>query len=986
MVEIVGARAEIEPMFATAPLIARSALSVWQTVRFSQIPVLTLRLLAACALGLGPVYAASERFFVHWRAADEKHPWLSDVSARAMEPGLTMETRRLPLEPSLETEYPNGMEVILTSPDRPMEQRPSWIQLRLAQGYGFTFSDEMLAEHPYLWVRDLGIYISRGNWGDTALARVDAEARIKRSMTLPFESTAERYFNWTGFTEHEPDDIHRHVWEFITAKRLWPPEARVADRIAAMPEVDAAYFSARIPDLKFSRMYLGWAGHNDQFTLWNHGRLGVSSQSVGGNPTLKEIPWHPRAAGYTFQFGVAGGGRAFPRFREPGDESVRQRLEDGHNLIVVTEWTEDEVGIEQTNFASPLDGTKITTGLEPLLCWTKLTLSNRSTATGHAYLGIEFTDYDYVTFVPPNPIAGFGHLEWRDGAFRVGERVLAVSDPALAFEELPTRDGRKRFRAHVTLAGAQTRSFSFAHFYRAGMPGQISDVKSAYQVAHGRTLRFWNELAARGASIRVPDDLLNHLFRTFLPRITLNAHPDPTGMTVMHTGPIAYARVWHHITAGGIGGDLVRRGQFELARRYFEALFAWQNIPAPDSPAITDWRGFFGAPPEQCAKVWINSHGKVLWAAARYVQFSGDRVWLEEKLPALLAAMEWVARGRQATMKLNPDGTRPLNYGWFPPGRVSDGMSGTSVFSDTNLWFGLAAMTRVLEETGHPRASEFRVAADDYRRCIQDGERRAAAERPLMRLNDATWVPYLPAFLDSAGDERSGKVKYVNVVDAAWAWGMLDTQVFPPGSPENQWLVHMIEDAYSAITPGLPDEPFCIGTMNEYLHQDRIANYLYAFYSQSTNAMSRQTLTTYEHRSWGQKREFELTPWAAGYWTTNFTNLLCRTVGRELWLLQATPRRWLADGQAIEVRNLQTEFGPITFSVRSKLTENLIEADVEPPSRTVANKLRVRLRVPVGRALRSVTVNGEQWTEFDPAGEWVFLPAGEKRIRVVARY
>ena len=177
--------------------------------------------------------------------------------------------------------------------------------------------------------------------------------------------------------------------------------------------------------------------------------------------------------------------------------------------------------------------------------------------------------------------------------------MLAVTDAELTFEELPMRDGRKRFRARVTLTGAQTRKFSFAHIYRAGTKGQISNVNSEDETAHGQMLRFWDELAARGAFIRVPDELLNNLFRTFLPRITLNAHPDPTGMTVMHTGPIAYARVWHHITAGGIGGDLVRRGQFELARRYFEAMFTWQNIPAPDSPAITDWRGFFGAPPEQ---------------------------------------------------------------------------------------------------------------------------------------------------------------------------------------------------------------------------------------------------------------------------------------------------------------------------------------------------------------------------------------------------
>ena len=255
-----------------------------------------------------------------------------------------------------------------------------------------------------------------------------------------------------------------------------------------------------------------------------------------------------------------------------------------------------------------------------------------------------------------------------------------------------------------------------------------------------------------------------------------------------------------------------------------------------------------------------------------------------------------------------------------------------------------------------------------------------------MRLNDGTWVPYLPGYIDRPGNEITGKSKYTSVVDTAWAWGMLDTQVFPAGSPENRWLVNLMEDSYSPLVPGLPDEPFCTGPMAVYLHDDRVANYLYAFYSQSTNSLARETLTTYEHRSWGTKREFELTPWAAGYWTTNFTNLLCRTVGKELWLLQATPRRWLREGGAIEVQNLQTEFGGISFSVRSNLAVRTIDADVTPPARKPLEKLRLRLRAPEGYSLRSVAVNGKTWTDFDPVGEWIFLPVGERRIRVEARY
>ena len=295
-------------------------------------------------------------------------------------------------------------------------------------------------------------------------------------------------------------------------------------------------------------------------------------------------------------------------------------------------------------------------------------------------------------------------------------------------------------------------------------------------------------------------------------------------------------------------------------------------------------------------------------------------------------------------------------------------------------------MARVLHEIGNPRAAEFQAEADDFRRCIQDSERRSAAERPLQRLNDGTWVPHLPSFLNAAGDETGPDSKYAGVIDGGWAWGILDTHLFPLGSTEVRWLAQLWEDSYTPLVPGTPDEPFSNGILDEYLHEDRIENFLYDFYSMSANTLDRETLTTYEHRSWGVKRAFELTPWAAGYWTMSFTNMLCRTEGDDLLLLQATPRRWMEDGQSISVQRLQTEFGPISFEVHSRLSRGIIDATVQVPSRQAPQRLRLRLRVPAGHQLRSVKLDGRSWNDFDPAQEWITLPPSPGTIHVEAHY
>lgn len=74
--------------------------------------------------------------------------------------------------------------------------------------------------------------------------------------------------------------------------------------------------------------------------------------------------------------------------------------------------------------------------------------------------------------------------------------------------------------------------------------------------------------------------------------------------------------------------------------------------------------------------------------------------------------------------------------------------------------------------------------------------------------------------------------------------------------------------------------------------------------------------------------------------------MLCLTVGNELWLLQATPRRRLNDGEKIEVRDLQTEFGPISFAVRSTLASGSVQASISPPQRRPVDRLKVRFRAP----------------------------------------
>ncbi len=95
-----------------------------------------------------------------------------------------------------------------------------------------------------------------------------------------------------------------------------------------------------------------------------------------------------------------------------------------------------------------------------------------------------------------------------------------------------------------------------------------------------------------------------------------------------------------------------------------------------------------------------------------------------------------------------------------------------------------------------------------------------------------------------------------------------------------------------------------------------------------------------------------------------------------LWLAKAAPREWFGEGKRFEVRNAVTRFGRVSYEAVSQWEKHRLAVTVELPPAGLDAELRVRLRAPESRRLRTVTVNNKPWRQFDAAGEYVVLPAG----------
>jgi hypothetical protein len=174
------------------------------------------------------------------------------------------------------------------------------------------------------------------------------------------------------------------------------------------------------------------------------------------------------------------------------------------------------------------------------------------------------------------------------------------------------------------------------------------------------------------------------------------------------------------------------------------------------------------------------------------------------------------------------------------------------------------------------------------------------------------------------------------------------------------------------------------------LQHDFVREYLLTLYSLMAHQYTRGTWTAPETRLVDPKR------FAAPYCTpaqmvapllTRWMLVFEEPAADTLWLAKGTPRAWLEDGQTIAVTRAPTPWGRLSFSLHSHLQAGRVEAVVELPPVPPTARVKVRLRVPEGHRMRSVTANGKPWEQFDAEEETVTVPPGTKgRVVLTVRY
>jgi len=162
------------------------------------------------------------------------------------------------------------------------------------------------------------------------------------------------------------------------------------------------------------------------------------------------------------------------------------------------------------------------------------------------------------------------------------------------------------------------------------------------------------------------------------------------------------------------------------------------------------------------------------------------------------------------------------------------------------------------------------------------------------------------------------------------------------------------------------------------LQHDFIREYLLTLYSIMAHHYTRGTWTAPESRATDQE--------GAGYSYCTPAQLVVPMMTRwmlvfedpqsdTLWLAKGTPRSWLEEGGTISVAGAPTRWGRVGFTLVSQVNQGKVEGQVVLPA-SFAGTIKLRVRLPEGRRIQSVTVNGRLAAKFNPEEETVTLPSG----------
>jgi len=800
----------------------------------------------------------------------------------------------------------------------------------------FSFLVDDVVERGPIYVRDLGVLVSRADAG-LDLPEFEEEWAARHEQTL----------------YQRIHDLPEQTWE-----RAW----------ADMPAKRRFYF---VLGCEGSRQKFGIDPTGDMFLGENYIRR------VPGKDTAR-LGWEGAQLRYGFGFPDVA----------PGDRSIL----DGYLPVIHTVWQDGGLCYEQEAYATWLFGDMLKermAGDDPVVAMVRVTVTNLGDSPAVASLPLTaVVDGDKAQ-----------RLEVGDGLVRVlgpdAERLCYAFDTEGQGQLVQEAD-QPVYR--LTLApGSSHTIYLNLPFVDLVTGEEIQRLRRlSYPEERGRVVEFWRERIAQGAQIQTPNATLNNFYRSHLMHmLVINDREPGSDRNVARCGGFHYGSFPDEGCM--VISDLDRRGYTQEAENCLELYVHYQGTaPLPGNYQSAEGV-LYGSGGYEVAG-YNRNQGWVLWCLAEHYKYTRDVEWLQRVAPALVKGCDWITNERKATMIVQPDRGRPIDYGFLPTGSLEDVTDyWTWLSSNAYAYLGMCSAARVLAEIGHPQAKHLQSDADAYGADLRTGFFEACTRSPVVKLRDGTWVPHFPD-----RQQRRGR-------DFGWLREVLEGAahlvycgVVDPSEPAARWIIEdyednlFLSDQYGYPAPDFEEQWFSWGGFSMqpnllifpllYLMRDEPKHYLRSYFNPFAAAFYPDTVMLTEHAlptlaDW-RGDHFKSSDEALSTWWLRL--MFLAEHGDELFVGQAIPREWFGDGQTMRVERAQTHFGEVSLEIVSEVATGTVRVELHPPLRNPPERICLRVRHPDCKPMRAAWVNGLPHDDFDIDREIVYLKdlRGPASIRI----
>ncbi len=448
---------------------------------------------------------------------------------------------------------------------------------------------------------------------------------------------------------------------------------------------------------------------------------------------------------------------------------------------------------------------------------------------------------------------------------------------------------------------------------------------------------FWQEKLYHAARIKIPEKRIDEMIRAGLLHLDLIAYgKEPAGTLAPCVG--VYSPI------GTESSPIIQffssMGLHETARRSLMYFLDKQH----DDGMIQNFGGY------------MVETGAALWSMGEYFRYTNDTAWVRQVKSKLLKACDFLINWREKNKK---ESLRGKGYGMID-GKVADPEDQYHQYMlNGYAYLGISRVAEMLYPVDPANSLRLRKEADSWKQDIRTSLVNSLAISPVVPLGDGSWCPTVPPWTEA----RALRLLYPEgetflshgtfmVSDAMLGpLYLVFCEVLDPLEPASQMLMNYHSEMFLQRNAAF-SQPYYSRHNWVQLKQGMVKPFLKTYYNTFSALADRETYTFWEHLYKVSVHKTHEEAW----FLMETRWMLYLEEGRMLRLLPGIPRKWLENGNRIELGDVASYFGSLSLIVNSNLNNGYIDASITCDSDR--KPLEVRIRIPHPGGKKPVKVTG----------------------------